>query len=381
MLKYLFLDYMGQKKTLKHHQHVILREHRKQNRRSYWRELIKIELVTILSIAWFIQVELIRTKQVPSYLTYTQMQKFPVFQKEIANQASIVYNDMYRDHEFSKFILCDTRNDQLNGKIGFVDWYDSNKTEFHVLLCHDGSSSFDRGTPATAKTEHMESVKKVKLSEYNKKPKRDDCHVEINNSLINGTCKILQVRVRHDVLEHVCKLHSAPQRQNEQAYEIMSKMLEEKEEKQREEEASITKAREDYYRNMQVFLSSHRPVEARPRKKARTIAANTNTVLSIPVQSAWKAKFEHISNTFTNRQQQEGEHLFTVPFSTSDNSLRSCGNGLVELMGQNNEEACHDVVYSNNMKTSPIVITTESIKSLSPGESMDEDVFNFCLKW
>ena len=50
-------------------------------------------------------------------------------------------------------------------------------------------------------------------------------------------------------------------------------------------------------------------------------------------------------------------------------------------MGQNNEEACHDVVYSNNMKTSPIVITTESIKSLSPGESMDEDVFNFCLKW
>ena len=151
---------MRQKKTIKHHQHVILREHHKQNRRSYWKELIKIELVTILSIAWFIQVELIQTKQVPSYLTYTQMQKFPVFQKEIANQASIVYNDMYWDHQFSLFTLCDTINDQLNSTFGFVDWYDSNKTKFHVLLCHDGSSSFGSGTPATAKTEHMESVKK-----------------------------------------------------------------------------------------------------------------------------------------------------------------------------------------------------------------------------
>ena len=133
-------DQMQEKRKIRHHQHVFLREKRKQKRRTYWKELIKIELATILTIAWYIQVELIRTKQVPSYLTYTQMQKFPAFQKEVANQASIVYNDMYRDTQFSQFILCDTRNNQLDGKFGFVDWYDDTKTHCHVEVCNDGSS-------------------------------------------------------------------------------------------------------------------------------------------------------------------------------------------------------------------------------------------------
>ena len=81
-------------RRIDYHRLIHSREKRKQSRRLYWRDLIKIEIATILSIAWFIQIELIRTKQVPPSITYTQMQKFPLFQKEVANKASTVYNDM-----------------------------------------------------------------------------------------------------------------------------------------------------------------------------------------------------------------------------------------------------------------------------------------------
>ena len=82
-----------------HNMRIQLRENRKQERRMYWKDLIKIEIAKILSIAWFIQMELIRTKQVHSQFSFTQMQKFPTLQRDIVKQASTVYNDMYRDRK------------------------------------------------------------------------------------------------------------------------------------------------------------------------------------------------------------------------------------------------------------------------------------------
>ena len=65
----------------------------------YWKDLIKIEIATILNIAWFIQMELIRTKQVHSRFTFTQMQKFPTLQRNVTKQASTAYNAMYRERK------------------------------------------------------------------------------------------------------------------------------------------------------------------------------------------------------------------------------------------------------------------------------------------
>jgi len=49
----------GGQRQLQHNRLVQLRENRKQERRMYWKDLIKIEIATILSIAWFIQMELL----------------------------------------------------------------------------------------------------------------------------------------------------------------------------------------------------------------------------------------------------------------------------------------------------------------------------------
>ena len=112
-----------EKRTLDYHKFIQAREERKNVRRAYWKDLIRIEIATILSIAWFIQMELIRTGQVPSVWTLTQMQKVPLFQQGLIKQASTVYNNVYRDRESSQFILTDTGIDQLDGRIGYIDSY------------------------------------------------------------------------------------------------------------------------------------------------------------------------------------------------------------------------------------------------------------------
>ncbi len=44
---------------------------RKLARFNYWRVLIAKEVAIVLAIAWYIKVVLLRTKQLPGYITFT----------------------------------------------------------------------------------------------------------------------------------------------------------------------------------------------------------------------------------------------------------------------------------------------------------------------
>lgn len=178
-----------EKRRIKNHRILQQRELRKQARRLYWKDLIKIELATILSLAWFIQMELIRTNQVPTYFTLPQMQKLPTLQLDIMSQASSVYNDMYRDRKSSQFILCDTGNPHLDGRVGYVDWFDEIHVKYHVLVCGKGFSDYENTVPMTLRPENMESVVTVNKQKYNKEAKQDNSTVGIKNFLPNRATK------------------------------------------------------------------------------------------------------------------------------------------------------------------------------------------------
>ena len=120
-------------------------EARKQCRRIYWKPLIGIEIATILGIAWYLQMELFRTQQLPEYVTRAQISKIPFIEKNLQMQAKNVYSEMYRSTKCSQFILSDTGNDQLDGRIGFVDWYDEINVGYHAMICPQGSSNFRDG--------------------------------------------------------------------------------------------------------------------------------------------------------------------------------------------------------------------------------------------
>lgn len=370
-----------EKRRIKNHRILQQRELRKQARRLYWKDLIKIELATILSLAWFIQMELIRTNQVPTYFTLPQMQKLPTLQLDIMSQASSVYNDMYRDRKSSQFILCDTGNPHLDGRVGYVDWFDEIHVKYHVLVCGKGFSDYENTVPMTLRPENMESVVTVNKQKYNKEAKQDNSTVGIKNFLPNKSDEMFRVKVRHDAFRYICKIHECPEKVSKEAYTTMVKILRDKEDKEREIEANTASQREEYARCMESFFSSHDPVESRPRKISRTKPKEKSRDHNLKERPEWTAQFEHIRASMMNKEVDEGEHLFTFPFSTNDNSLISCAEGLVELNEHFIEGEHHDVALANSMKMEPTIVTTTSIKSLSPGISMNEDILNFCLKW
>ena len=82
-----------------------------------------------------------------------------------------------------------------------------------------------------------------------------------------------------------------------------------------------------------------------------------------------------------NKHAHDGEHLFTFPVHTTDNSLTSCSHGLIELGGQLHGQVHDDVIFPKTTVTDTVVITTTSIRSLSPGVDINEDTVNFFLKW
>jgi hypothetical protein len=95
----------------------------------------------------------------------------------------------------------------------------------------------------------------------------------------------------------------------------------------------------------------------------------------------WKAKIEHIQATMNNKHTHDGEHLSSFPFHTTDNSLTSCSHDLIKLGGQLGDQVRDDVIFPKTTVTDTVVITTTSVRSLSPGVDINEDVMNFCLKW
>ena len=357
------------------------REGRKKVRCAYWKDLIKIEIATILSIAWFIQMELIRSAQVSPVWTLTQMQKVPNFQQDIIMQASTVYNRVYRDKKSSQFIFSDTGNEQLDGRIGYIDRYSNVRSGYHALLCQQGSSEVEMATPLWVRTENMTATKHFIPREYNKEPKQMECCVGVHDLLPGTNGRMFEVKFRHDVFSYVCKIHEQPERHSNVAYATMTKLMEQKETKEKEEAVKCEQRRNLYKDAMTTFYSTHEPACISPHKRSRTNTIRPVGNREIQVQSFWKAKMEHMQAIINGKGNNESEHLFTYPFVTTDNSLSECLDGLTQLGQHHSPEERDQVLMDGAISYQPTVLVSKSLTTLLPGVDINEDIMDLCLKW
>ena len=266
----------------------------------------------------------------------------------------------------------------VNGRIGHIDWYDTEDVGFRVLVRRQGSSDFNDAVPSLAKCEHMEPVTKVSLAKYNREVKREKCHVTIHNFLPGYESGPLEVTVRHTLLKELCKFHQRPETCCQQAFESFTRIrcIQELEETQQKEK--ITRQQRDYRDALEKFLITHIPVSVTPRKKSSPKSVPTT---DYRVQSVWKARCEHILSAVNNTDNKNGNHLFTFPFGTIDKSLSCCSEGLEQMHSTHMGKPCEDSVFSPKGNQNPIVITTSSVKSLCPGTDIDEDILDLCMKW
>ena len=111
--------------------------------------------------------------------------------------------------------------------------------------CHDGPSDFGNNIPMLVRPENMRHVTTLSPQKYNKKPKQDHSSVPIHNFMPSPNCDVYQVKIRHDVFQHVCKIHSLPEKCSNEAYQMMARILGEHNQRDREYEVKVASDRAD----------------------------------------------------------------------------------------------------------------------------------------
>ena len=106
----------------------------------------------------------------------------------------------------------------------------------------------------------------------------------------------------------------------------------------------------------------------------------------LQIKSVWEAKIKHIISKAGQKRvhscdRKEHEHMFTFPFTTVDNSLHSSCTNLKHFSNHLQDDDIHDAVYAQNNFAPSIIIDANSVKSVSPGCDMDNDMMDFGLAW
>ena len=99
-------------------------QNRKISRSNYWAPVLARESSIVLAIAWYIGIELLRTKQLPQYINHTGINRVPCLRADIQKQAAGVHTNLFRkDDIVNKFYVADTGRKNLDGKVGLITSY------------------------------------------------------------------------------------------------------------------------------------------------------------------------------------------------------------------------------------------------------------------
>lgn len=101
-------------------------------RNQHWCPIIAAQLSTVPSIAWYIQAEIIRTKQLPPGMTFLDINSNHELRNAIRREAARIFRDMFV--ETTRFTVMDIANKELEGTIGSIDSYDEASESFHCYL-------------------------------------------------------------------------------------------------------------------------------------------------------------------------------------------------------------------------------------------------------
>ncbi len=368
-----------------------IKEQRRQVRCTYWAARTTVEEKMITSIAWYLRMELFRTKQLPSSMTPSLLRLCTSIQKNITNEAQFVYNKIYRDEKSSKFILADTGKGQMDGRRGEIISYNSISRRYMTVIHPRQASKSIQLQHMSVKIENMEPFTKGRLQMYNRTPKENTCQVSIRNdfpSTSNATSNAIEsnalmtINFRHDIFSHICdQFNGRPEMQSDEAFKQMESRLNRLEENERLQTDRIEKEQLEQCQIMKNFLHKHASVKDQPRKRHRFHAAMNTPRRNIQINSVWAAKVDYIRSVMDRCNTQEEEHLFTFPFLTVDNSMRTCGHDTCHFKMDNDTRLTKDSLFPSLRGPDPIVITTSAVKSLAPGTKTDEDTIDVVLQW
>jgi hypothetical protein len=366
-------------------------------RSNYWAPVIARERSIVLAIAWYIGVELLRTKQLPQYITYTGIGRVPCLRADIQKQAARVYTNLFRkDDIVNKFYVADTGKNHLDGKVGVITSYDTMKCRFGAKIgatCHTRHSDF---IEIPLSPENMEPYRRIYTPTHIPCPSAETCTIRLENHFRDPNSVLPCVTFHSDVFTEIGGITASPHTGGQAQQDRLVELIKTRELIKHAEAEKLRSQQAELERGLSKLYATRSPVELRPKKKIRQTHGLQNVPNSkqqispraLQVKSVWKAKIEHIVSRSKNvpggvdgDDNDVHEHMFTYPFRTVDNSLHHSCVGLPEFNHYRGTEGLNDAVYGRNDIASSIIIDGNSVSSVTPGRDMDDNIMNFCLSW
>lgn len=373
---------------------MVAYHHRKRDRESYWAAFVKKELASLVLIAWYIKVELIRTAQLPPYMTMNQISRHEPLQRDIDIHAKIVYDNVYRDKERSKFILCNHTNEKLNGKMGVITSYVKETNQFDVMISQNRYREEQSLIKLKVLSEHMEPVKQlhrrfsndIDMSLIAKVPKYE---LRLKSHFHSHSDPVITFR---DEAYNQIENNIWPQLDNESpasqasGAEKLTAVLFDIDQKEKEEhsrkEMDRQRLRDGVARMVLTQTPSRKSAGKRSSRCGHTPVPSKKRALQL--HSVWKARIEHCFGRNTEDQvdcSEDGTRgtnmVFTFPFQTTDNSLSTCSRHISTL----SESVVNDSRFKRYTGMKTIIIDDKAVGSLSPTVDINDDLFDFLLCW
>ena len=296
-----FLHNEGSSKS-RSHRHFITLQTRKLGRSNYWRPFIAIEVAIVFAIAWYIKVELLRTKQLPQYITYTGIDKVPRLKVDIQNQASNVYRNLYRkDDIVNKFFIADTGQNHLDGRVGMISSYDTVNCRFVVNVGTKNQWTTSESTEMLLSPKNMEPYTWVRTARHVPCPSAETCTISLANHFAAPVSASPTVTFQSGVFSDIGGITGTPHMGGQAQQDRLIQLIERKEAIAKKEAEKIQAQQVELEKGLSSLYSTRVPVESRPRKKIRQIHEVQNEQRksqlksrALQIKSVWKAKMEHI---------------------------------------------------------------------------------------
>ena len=372
-------------------------QRRKLDRVHYWAPVISREKSIVLAIAWYIVVELLRTRQLPQYITYAGIHRVPSLRADIQEKAARVYTDIFRkDDTVNKFYVADTGHSHLDGKVGVILSYDTVKCCYFTRIRGKGHKRDIDSIDISLLPENMVPYRHVYTPSHMPRPSSETCTIRLGNHFSDPNSVSPCVTFHSDIFSSIGGITGSPHTGGQAQRDRLVELIKAKELKLHMEAEKIQLQRAELERGLSKLYATHSPVQVRPRKKIRGTHGPQNVANSkqqinpraLQVTAVWKAKIEHLVSRCKDVPQglqrddnYVHEHMFTYPFKTVDNSLHQSSSDLPEFSHYTGQDGLNDAVYGKNDIASSIIIDGNSVSSVTPGSDMDDNIINFCLSW
>jgi hypothetical protein len=324
-------------------------------------------------------------------------------EQHVTMESKRIFGLCYRDDKYSSFVVNDHQKCcDMNGRHGKIISYDSLRLQYIVSITSNDSKQAE-GYITALPPSVMEPTRvflkrknhsSYQLSRHENQPSRpSEIQLKLPNPSYLEPISIRQVKevkclFFYDIFEFVRRIHVHPEQvANGTSKALLLTELEKAENRHAEENAKISIARQDFERSYKRMASTHlNRKRDGPTKRARVFESYSTDVRKDQLHAVYKARYEHsIAMMKTHSESSLSEDYFTMPFVVSDKSLHTSGIGSREFdLLERNETALSsidEIIHTGFSHEEPVVITSQSFKSLSPGNEIDDSVCNLCLKW